>query len=135
MRATCLTAAILGAALAGSAAAQMADTSEVRVTVSQIARLHAGLDGKIIDVTGALGTLIGDTLYFRSADGLLSDDLIEVQFDAGREARRLVEGCSITLFGNADPRCVFDVEAELDVIEPYNLPDGGRIRLIILDVN
>jgi len=104
-------------------------TEVVNGIVAQIESLHASLNGKTITATGAVGTLIGETLYFVNAAGKF-----KVQFDAGREDRRRIEGCEVPLFGDADPKCIFTVDAELSVSEPYTLADGGEVRLIIYDV-
>lgn len=120
---------LLTLALAGPASAEETQTGEVLALMRQISDLHAQLDGKTATLSGGLGTLIGDTIYFQSDLGRF-----QVQFDAGREARRLIEGCEISLFGNVESRCVFEVDAELRVSESYNLADGGEIELIVYNV-
>ena len=117
--------------LAGMAYAQSSETQTQEVTniLAQIKALHSSLAGKTITATGVVGTFRGDTVYFVNSEGRFV-----VQFDAGREDRRRIEGCEIALFGDADPKCVFEVDAELAVAKPFTLPDGGEIRLIIFDV-
>lgn len=115
--------------LAGQAPAEEYQTGEVLALVEQISELHAQLNGKTATFSGGLGTIFGDTIYFQSDLGSF-----KVQFDAGREARRLIEGCQITLFGNVESRCVFEVDAELVVSERYSPADGGTIELIVYNV-
>lgn len=90
---------------------------------------HSAFNGMSVTLEGGLGTIIGDTIYFQNELGRFP-----VQFDAGREARRKIEGCEISLFGNAPSRCIFEVDAELLVTSEYTLSEGGRITLIVYNV-
>lgn len=122
-------AALVCAALVSPAHSEETQTAEVLSVMQQIASLHSSLNGMTATLTGGLGTIVGDQIYFQSDLGRF-----RVQFDAGREARRRIEGCSITLFGNVESRCVFEVDAELRVSESFNLADGGEIRLIVYSI-
>lgn len=122
-------AALVFTALVSPAHSEETQTSEVLSVMQQISSLHSSLNGMTATLMGGLGTIIGDQIYFQSDLGRF-----RVQFDAGREARRRIEGCSITLFGNVESRCVFEVDAELRVSESFNLADGGEIRLIVYNV-
>lgn len=77
-----------------SAVAQDTDTVEVREMLAHMQELHSSLHGMTITMTGAIGTTIGDLLYFKNDDGRF-----QVQFDAGRSARKSIEGCELEWFG------------------------------------
>lgn len=110
-------------------ASDQTQTEEVLGILEFMKAAHNELDGMTVTLTGGLGTIFGDQLYFQHELGRFT-----VQFDAGREARRKIEGCSITLFGNIDSRCVFEVDAELRASSSYKLSDGGEMELIIYAV-
>lgn len=114
---------------AGAKASEQTQTDQVLGIVELIRAAHNELDGMTVTLTGGLGTIFGDQLYFQHDLGRFA-----VQFDAGRDARRKIEGCSITLFGNVDSRCVFEVDAELRASSSYKLSDGGEMELIIYAV-
>jgi len=114
---------------ASQSASEETQTGEVLSLTKQLSELHTQLDGKTITLTGGLGTFIGDRIYFLNDLGRF-----EVQFDAGREARRLIEGCQINPWGDTEARCLFEVDAELMVSESYSLADGGEVKLIVYDV-
>ena len=75
---------------------------------------------------GAIGTFIGDSLYFKNDHGRF-----EVQFDAGRNARKSIEGCELEWFGWANSKCIVEVDAELVVEEVYSFAEGGEVSLIV----
>ncbi|MDP3197650.1 hypothetical protein [Tabrizicola sp.] len=91
-----------------------------------LAELRNGLTGREITVSGHIGTGldIGDdeALSFRDLDG----NTYPVVFDAGRTARKTLEGCKFAMFGGGSP-CAMDGKAELEL-------DGSRLRLIIYEV-
>lgn len=117
-------------ALVGTAAsAEETDTIEVMQTIEQMAKLHASLKGKTVTMNGAIGTMIGDTLYFKNDHGQF-----KVQFDAGRNARKLIEGCELEWFGWANSDCIVEVDAEIEIDTAYDFADGGEIKLIVYEV-
>jgi hypothetical protein len=105
------------------------DTATVIQIVEEMAELHASLNGKTVKMRGAIGTLFGEALYFKNDDGQFS-----VQFDAGRNARKTIEGCELEFFGWANSNCIVDIEAEITIETVYDFADGGEIKLIIYDV-
>ena len=123
-------AAILCGLIFGSAAsAQDTDTTEVMAAVEQMTKIHASLQGKTITMRGAIGTLFGDSLYFKNDHGQFA-----VQFDAGRSARKSIEGCELELFGWANSDCIVEVDAEIAVEKAYGFADGGEVKLIVYNV-
>ena len=91
-----------------------------------LAELRTGLTGREVAVTGHIGSGLdlGDdeALSFRDAEG----NVYPVIFDAGRTARKALEGCEFAMFGGGSP-CAMDGKAELEL-------DGSRLRLIIYEV-
>lgn len=91
-----------------------------------LAELRIGLTGKEITVAGHIGTGldIGDdeALSFRDDEG----NIYPVVFDAGRTARKSLEGCEFAMFGGGSP-CAMEGRAEVEL-------DGSRLRLIIYEV-
>ena len=120
---------LLFACSATAVTAQDTDTATVMQTVEEMAELHASLNGKTVKMRGAIGTLIGETLYFKNDDGQFA-----VQFDAGRNARKTIEGCELEWFGWANSNCIVDIEAEITIEKVYDFADGGEIKLIVYDV-
>lgn len=88
--------------------------------------LRARIAGTEVDITGHIGTgldlMDDEALTFRTADGTV----YPVIFDAGREARRSLEGCKFAMFGGGSP-CALNGKAEIEL-------DGSRIRLIVFEV-
>lgn len=110
-------------------AAQEPDTSAVMATVAQISELHASLNEKAVTMRGGIGTLIGDNLYFKNDHGQFS-----VQFDAGRSARKAIEGCKLEWYGWANSDCIVEVDAEIVIETAYSFSEGGEIKLIVYNV-
>ena len=117
------------ASLGAGAAAEDTDTAEVMQTVEQMAKLHASLSGKTVTMGGAIGTIFGDTLYFKNDFGQFS-----VQFDAGRNARKSIEGCELEWCGWANSDCIVEVDAEISIETEYDFADGGELKLIVYEV-
>ena len=109
--------------------AEETNTAEVLDTVSQISALYSSLEGKTISMTGAIGTLISDTLYLKNDDGKF-----KVQFDAGRAARKQIAGCELEFFGWANSDCIVDVDAEIMIEDKFSLADGVEITLIVYEL-
>lgn len=88
--------------------------------------LRAGLTGAEIDVSGHIGTGLDimdkEALSFRDGAG----NVYPVVFDAGRAARKSLDGCTFAVFGGGSP-CAMQGKAEVEL-------DGSRIRLIIYEV-
>ncbi len=88
--------------------------------------LRAGLAGREIGIAGHIGSGLdlGDdeALSFRDAEG----NVYPVVFDAGRAARKALDGCKFQMFGGGSP-CMMEGKAEVEL-------DGSRIRLIVYEV-
>ena len=67
--------------------------------------------------------------YFKNDHGQFA-----VQFDAGRSARKSIEGCELELFGWANSDCIVEVDAEIAVEKAYGFADGGEVKLIVYNV-
>jgi len=119
----------LMALMSTTAVAQDTDTTEVMGAVEQMAKLHASLKGKTVTMNGAIGTLVSDTLYFKNDHGQF-----QVQFDAGRSARKLIEGCELEWFGWANSDCIVEVDAEVEIETAFTFAEGGEIKLIVYEV-
>ena len=91
-----------------------------------LAEMRVDLTGREITVTGHIGSglEIGDdeALSFRDAEG----NIYPVIFDAGRTARKSLEGCEFAMFGGGSP-CAMEGKAEVEL-------DGSHLRLIIYEV-
>ncbi len=88
--------------------------------------LRTSFVGREIAIAGHIGTSLdlGDeeALIFRDAEG----NIYPVTFDAGRKARKSLEGCKFAMFGGGSP-CAMEGKAEVEL-------DGSHIRLIIYEV-
>ena len=85
-------------------------TAEVRQIVAQLSKLHQSLAEKTVTLKGALGTFVGDDIYFKNDNGMF-----EVQFDAGRMARKKIDGCQLNWFDWSKSKCLFEVDAEISI--------------------
>jgi hypothetical protein len=89
-------------------------------------QLRARIAGVEVDVTGHIGTgldlMDDEALAFRDSAGTGYN----VVFDAGREARKALEGCEFAMFGGGSP-CAITAKAEIEW-------DGSNLRLIIFEV-
>ncbi len=124
-----LVAFLFSVSWASGAMAQDTNTTEVMTAIDEMAAIHASLQGKTVTMRGAIGTLIGDNLYFKNDQGRFS-----VQFDAGRNARKSIDGCELEWFGWANSDCIVEVDAEIAIEEVYDFADGGQVKLIVYDV-
>jgi hypothetical protein len=95
------------------------ESQTVEETMASVAGLEVKIDGWI--GTG-LDMMEAEALGFRTREGVY----FPVVFDAGREARRKLEGCRFQIFGGGTP-CDMTGQAELEW-------DGSRLRLIIFEV-
>lgn len=88
--------------------------------------LRARITGLEVDLAGHIGRgleiMDKEAISFRDADKTIYD----VVFDAGREARRALEGCRFDLFQGGTP-CAITGRAEVE----WN---GARLRLILFEV-
>lgn len=95
-------------------------------TAETLAELRAGLGGREITVNGFIGAGLDisddEALSFRDPEG----NVYPVIFDAGRTARKSLEGCEFAMFGGGSP-CSLEGKAEVEL-------DGSRLRLIIYEV-
>ena len=85
-----------------------------------------------IPIRGAIGTVYGDTLYFMDSTGHYP-----IVLDAGRAARRSLEGCEINPFLDADRNpCQISgmAEIEVDWKDSENLADGFKTQLIVFEL-
>ena len=92
-----------------------------------LAELRTGLVGREITVTGHIGAGLdisdNEALSFRDQEG----NIYPVIFDAGRTARKSLEGCEFAMFGGGSP-CAMDGKAEVEL-------DGSSLRLIVYEVD
>ena len=97
------------------------------VGAETLGELRTGLTGREVGIAGHIGSGldIGDdeALSFRDAEG----NFYPVIFDAGRTARKALEGCVFAMFGGGSP-CAMDGKAEVEL-------DGSRLRLIVYEVS
>ncbi len=88
--------------------------------------LRSRISGSEIMVEGHIGTgldmMDDEALVFRDADGAT----YEVVFDAGRDARKALNGCKFAMFGGGSP-CALAAKAEVEL-------DGSNLRLIVFEV-
>lgn len=88
--------------------------------------LRGDISGREVSISGHIGTGLdwGDdeALHFRDTAG----HVYPVVFDAGRDARRSLEGCEFKMFGGTP--CAMSGMAEIEL-------DGSRIRLIVYRVD
>ncbi|MBN8633075.1 MAG: hypothetical protein J0L76_19755 [Rhodobacterales bacterium] len=91
-----------------------------------LAELRKDLTGRELAVAGHIGSGldIGDdeALSFRDIEG----NVYPVVFDAGRTARKSLEGCKFAIFGGGSP-CAMDGKAEVELY-------GSRLRLIVYEI-
>ncbi len=106
-----------------AAAAVLANAAQAET----LAELRTGLVGREISVTGHIGAGLDiaddEALAFRDAEG----NVYPVVFDAGRTARKALEGCRFAMFGGGSP-CAMQGMAEVEL-------DGARLRLIVYEVS
>lgn len=91
-----------------------------------LVELRGRIAGSEVMVAGQIGSGLNmmddEALAFRDADGTT----YEVVFDAGREARKALDGCKFALFGGGTP-CALTARAEVEL-------DGANLRLIVFEV-
>jgi hypothetical protein len=96
------------------------------VSGETLSELRARVSGVEVLIEGHIGTglvmMDDEALVFRDADEIV----YTVVFDAGRTARKSLEGCKFAMFGGGSP-CAFAGKAEIEL-------DGAQIRLIIFEV-
>ncbi len=82
--------------------------------------------GSEVEISGHIGTGLNimddEALSFRDKTKVV----YPVVFDAGREARKKLDGCEFAIFGGGSP-CEITGKAEIEM-------DGAAIRLIIFEV-
>lgn len=87
--------------------------------------LRKSITGQEVEVSGFIGTgldlMDAEALTFRDSD----KTNYAVVFDAGRDARKKLEGCKFEMFGGTP--CAMTGKAEIEL-------DGARMRLIIFDI-
>jgi hypothetical protein len=95
-------------------------------SAENLADLRARITGAEVTISGHIGTGLDimdkEAISFRDADKVTYD----VVFDAGREARRALEGCRFDMFQGGTP-CAVTGRAEVQ----WN---GARLRLILFEV-
>lgn len=91
-----------------------------------LADLRNRIAGIEVQITGHIGSgldlMDDEALAFRAEDEIT----YPVIFDAGREARKALDGCKFAMFGGGSP-CALNGKAEIEL-------DGSRIRLIVFEV-
>lgn len=96
----------------------------------KIRDFYSDVDGKEVSIKGAIGTFISDTLKFGDTSGIY-----DVIFDAGRNARKSIEGCEINLFSLQASNCFIEGKAEIVVDWNEGDPgDGYPIKLSIYEM-
>ena len=92
-----------------------------------LADLRSSIAGQEVEITGYIGTGLNmmdkEALSFRDE----SKTVYPVVFDAGRTARKQLEGCQFAMFSGGTP-CAMSGKAEIEL-------DGATLRLIIFDVS
>ncbi len=105
----------------------LAAPAKAQEALPPLPEILAGVAGQEVLIEGHIGTgldlMDDEALAFRLPDGTV----FPVVFDAGRDARRRLEGCRFQMFGGTP--CRMSGKAELEW-------DGSRLRLIVfaLDV-
>lgn len=97
--------------------------------ISEIAGMYRELDGTELTSRGAIGTMIGENLYFKNELGQF-----QVIFDAGREARRAIEGCELEWFGWQNSDCIVEIDAEISIDDTFEFSQGVQPKLIIFGI-
>ena len=83
-----------------------------------------------VSIKGAIGTLLGETVYFVDETGRY-----KVKLDAGRDVRRKIESCELNLFDSGGSKCQISGKAEVAVdLNDNNFGDGYEIELILFSV-
>jgi uncharacterized protein YdeI (BOF family) len=95
---------------------------------------YKAYDGKEIDIEGAIGTWIGgETLYFYDSSGLYT-----ILLDAGRAARKSIDGCEINR--HVEPhkspcRITGKAEVKIDWDDSNNFASGIEVGLIVFELS
>ncbi len=121
--------AIILLSTTGASSAQETQTSEVDTIVRGISSAYTALGGKTITMRGAIGTAYGDTIYFINPRGRF-----EVQFDAGRTARKKIADCEVSIFDWQRSNCFVEIDAEILIKEPFSFPSGAEVTLIVYEI-
>jgi hypothetical protein len=91
-----------------------------------LSELRGRVSGAEVEIQGHIGTgldlMDDEELAFRDSEGAA----YKVVFDAGRDARKSLDGCEFALFGGGSP-CALTAKAEVEW-------DGANLRLIIFEV-
>lgn len=107
---------------------EVKDTTELDGALRNIYQI---INLQEIRVKGAIGSLIGDQLYFVDDTGRY-----KVELDAGRDIRRQIDGCEIAIFGPKESLCQLSGMAEIAIdTEDDNIGDGFEISLILYRVD
>ena len=92
-----------------------------------LADLRKSVTGQEVEITGYIGTGLNmmdkEALSFRDE----SKTVYPVVFDAGRAARKQLEGCQFSMFSGGTP-CAMTGKAEIEL-------DGATLRLIIFELS
>ena len=110
--------------VAGLLAASFAGCPIAAETLGDLIKRTTGSE---VEIVGHIGTgldmMDDEALHFRDQDEVLYG----VIFDAGRVARKQLEGCKFAMFGGGSP-CAISAKAEVEM-------DGSSLRLIIFEVS
>lgn len=97
----------------------------VSATAGTLADLRQSVAGQEVEITGHIGVgldlMDNEALSFRDSE----KTIYPVVFDAGRSARKALDGCKFEMFGGTP--CAMTGKAEIEL-------DGARIRLIVFEV-
>ena len=123
----------LSAAVAAlvSSAAMGQEIQSSDALASAIVSSYEALDGSEFEVSGAIGAMFGDTLFFVDQTGRY-----EIVLDAGRTVRRQIEGCELQMFDADDSECQLTGMVEVSVdFDDDNKGDGLEVRYILFEVS
>ena len=121
----------IGSALICTVISAAPASSETLPVFSELAKdFYIQMEGKEIPITGAIGTMYGDRLYFYDSTGRYP-----IVLDAGRSIRRELEGCEINPFQEpAQASCQVSGMAEIKIDwDDSDLPKGFEVELIIFE--
>ncbi|MCT4553230.1 MAG: hypothetical protein N4A53_00930 [Pelagimonas sp.] len=130
MRKSLLALSVGCATIFATTPAAIAETMPDFETMARAA--YQSQDGKEIEIEGAVGTQYGDRLYFYDASGRFP-----ILLDAGRAARKSLEGCEINSFMEpSENPCLITGKAEvqIDWDESKNFADGIKVRLVVFEL-
>jgi hypothetical protein len=93
--------------------------------------VYRGINGSEVELKGAIGTFITDQIKYADNSGVY-----DVLLDAGRDARKSIEGCEIQLFAPEKSPCQIIGKGELVIdLDDGNLGSGFGVKISIYELN